>query len=88
MHLMISMISFTYDVPSNYEPKKVPILDLNVYLNEDGYIMNEFYEKPTNNHLVILASSAISFKVKRTVFTQECLRRLRNTSVSLGSESF
>ena len=81
-----SMISFTYDVPSNYEPKMVPILDLNVYLNQDGYIMHEFYEKPTNSNLVILANSALSFKVKRTVFTQECLRRLRNTSLSLGPD--
>ena len=81
-----SMISFTYDVPSNYEPKMVPILDLNVYLNQDGYIMHGFYEKPINSNLVILANSALSFKVKRTVFTQECLRRLRNTSLSLGPD--
>ena len=48
--------------------------------------MHEFYEKPTNSNLVILANSALSFKVKRTVFTQECLRRLRNTSLSLGPD--
>ena len=33
-----------------------------------------------------LASSALSLKTKRTVFTQEALRRLRNTSISLGPE--
>ena len=43
-----TMISFTYDVPSNYEPKMVPILDLNVYLNQDGYTicMNSMKSPP------------------------------------------
>ena len=80
------MISFTFDVPSNYTKKKLPILDLNVYLDKEGIICHEFYEKPTNSNFVILASSALSIKTKRTVFTQECLRRLRNTSIHLGPE--
>ena len=42
--------------------------------------MHEFYEKPTRNPLVLLASSAHSWQVKRTVLTQEALRRMRNTS--------
>jgi hypothetical protein len=35
---------------------------------------------------VILASSALSWSTKRTILTQECLRRLRNTKVELGPE--
>ena len=59
---------------------------LNVYLDTKGIICHEFYEKPTNSQFVILASSALSMKTKRTVFTQECLRRLRNTSLHLGPD--
>ena len=81
-----SMISFTFDVPSKNTEKKVPILDLNVYLDQNGLITHEFYEKPTNSEFVILAKSALSMKTKRTVFTQECLRRMRNTSLHLGPE--
>ena len=40
-----SMISFTYDIPSNYSDNKVPILDLNVFVNQDGLICHEFYMK-------------------------------------------
>ena len=46
----------------------------------------EFFEKPTKNPRVILADSALSFSKKRTILTQECLRRLRNTKMELGSE--
>ena len=35
---------------------------------------------------VILANSALSHPQKRTILTQECLRRLRNTKVELGPE--
>ena len=75
-----SMISFTYDIPSNHETKKMPVLDVQVYLDSQYRIMHEFYEKPTRNPLVLLASSAHSWQVKRTVLTQEALRRMRNTS--------
>ena len=43
-------------------------------------------KKPTKNPRVIFASSALSFSEKRTILTQECLRRLRNTRVELGPE--
>ena len=82
------MLSFTNDVPSNHEDKKVPILDLKVSLNpsENNRLDFEFYEKKTKNPKVILASSAISWSKKRTILTQEGLRRLRNTAIPLGEE--
>ena len=33
-----------------------------------------------------MADSAMSFSQKRTILTQECLRRLRNTKIELGVE--
>ena len=44
----------------------------------------EFYEKPTKNNRVILADAALPTNQKRTILTQECLRRLRNTKLELG----
>ena len=64
----------------------MPVLDLKVHINDEGFIIHEFYEKPTKNPTVILPSSALNWNVKRTVFTQEALRRLRNTSLSLGEK--
>ena len=82
------MITFTFDTPSNYIEGKMPALDLKVSVNEEkgNRIDFEFYEKPTKNPKVILADSAINSSSKRTILTQECIRRLRNTKVELGEE--
>ena len=80
------MISFTYDIPSNHQDQKMPVLDLKVYLNQDGIIFHKFYEKITKNKFVILADSALSWQSKRTILTQEALRIMRNTSVKLDPD--
>ena len=82
-----SMITFTQDIPNNYDDKKLPVLDLKVHVDAQGFLIHEFYEKPTKNKRVILASSALSWKTKRTVFTQEAIRRMRNTSLRLDPKT-
>ena len=82
------MIKLTIETPCNFKNGKMPVLDIQVGINhaEMNRIDFEFYQKPTKNQLVILANSALSFSKKRTILTQECLRRLRNTKVELGPE--
>ena len=84
-----SMIKFTFDAPSNYKDGKMPALDLKVSVNEEkeSRIDYEFFEKPSKNPKVILADSAINSAAKRTILTQECIRRLRNTKLELGKEN-
>ena len=66
----------------------MPALDIKVSINEgeNNRIDYEFFEKPTKNPRVILADSALNGVSKRTILTQECLRRIRNTKVELGEE--
>ena len=82
------MIKLTVETPCNFEDGMLPVLDVKVKVNqkENNRIDFEFYQKPTKHPKVILASSALSFRKKRTILTQECLRRLRNTKVELGPE--
>lgn len=82
------MIQLTVETPCNFEDNKLPVLDVKVDINEEeNYRIDfEFFEKPTRNPKVILMDSALSFSQKRTILTQECLRRLRNTKVELGPE--
>ena len=82
------MIKLTIETPCNFQNKKLPVLDVEVRINEleNDRIDFEFFEKPTKNPRVILADSALSFSKKRTILTQECLRRLRNTKMELGPE--
>ena len=80
------MISFTYDTPGMNKDNKLPVLDVKVCVNSENKILHDFYEKPTRNPKVILASSALSWAQKRSIHTQEILRRLKNTSEDLGQE--
>ena len=82
------MIKVTIDTPCNYDDRQLPILDVKVRVNQEveNRIDFEFFEKPTKNPKVILADSALSSSSKRTILTQECLRRLRNTKLELGKE--
>ena len=82
------MIKLTVETPCNFKDGKLPVLDIKVNINdnENNRIDFEFYEKPTQNCRVILASSALSFTKKRTILTQEGLRRLRNTKMELGQK--
>ena len=43
------------------------------------------FEKPYKNAKVLLAESAINANSKRTILTQECLRRILNTKLELGN---
>jgi hypothetical protein len=80
------MIKLTVETPCDSPDGKLAVLDLKVNVNHDeqNRIDFEFFEKPTKNPRVILADSALSFSKKRTILTQECLRRLRNTKIELG----
>ena len=82
------MIKLTIETPCNFPDGKLPVLDVtvNVNSNEQNRIDFEFFEKPTKNPRVILADSALSISKKRTILTQECLRRLRNTKIELGPQ--
>ena len=82
------MIKLTIDTPCNHDGRAIPILDLEVNINadEDNRIDYQFYEKPTKNEKVLMANAAMSAKSIRTILTQECMRRLRNTNLEMGEE--
>ena len=79
-------IKLKVDYPSKYEDRKIPILDLKVWIEEteDGsHIMYEHYEKEIASKQVIHANSVSSKKSKRTILTQEMLRILTHCSPKL-----
>ena len=82
------IIKFTYDIPENHTSGRLPVLDVDVNINkkEENRVDFQFFEKPTKNKRVILENSALPANQKRTILTQECLRRLLNTKIELGEE--
>ena len=58
------MIQLTVDYPSKNANKRVPILDLEVWMDRDEegdwQVRWSFYEKPMKNKFVIMEKSAVS----------------------------
>ena len=76
------MIKMTIDFPSNYADKKVPMLDIKVW-KEEQIIYYQFYEKPTKNRFVISKDSAMPISKKIDTLSNEVFRRLHNTKHEL-----
>ena len=81
------MIDTEVDFPSNKKNVgKMPILDIVVWIKRiqteaktvKNEVFYEFYEKPMASKFVILKNSAAPLSQKRTVLTQEGIRRLKN----------
>ena len=79
-------IQMEADWPSKNTDGKLPILDLKVWTNKEGEIVYTHYEKPMANKNVLHAKSAHTGTCKRSVHTQEVLRRLMNCSKQLDWE--
>ena len=79
-------IQVTYDIPSNYHDKMIPILDVKAGLTEYNEIKFKFYKKPIASDIVTMKSSALQMKQKFTILTQQGFSRLHNTSEDLEHE--
>ena len=77
------MIQLTGDTPSDNLSKKMPVLDLACWVGEEGTVWWEHYRKPMANFLLMLESSAMPNKIKRTTMVQEGVRILRNCRLDL-----
>ena len=84
---ILDMISFTSDIPSNHSDGMLPVLDIKVKLDFNNEVVFDYFEKPTKTDQVILASSALSWRQKKDIHTNELIRRLRNTSAKLGESA-
>ena len=66
------------DHPENNADGKMPILDMQMWLDEEGFLLYEHYEKNMSSKLVLNANSAQSSSCKRNVHRQELIRRMLN----------
>ena len=75
-------IQFTMEIPSESDSGYIPVLDMQVGINQVGLITRKFYSKPMNTPYTILARSSHSWQTKRATLTQEGVRRMLNTSTN------
>ena len=53
-------MQFTTDFPSIHVEGMVPVLDLNMFIGDDGLVKYQFYEKPCSNKFVIPTTPPIA----------------------------
>ena len=78
MNDVFSFLNLTIEIAEDFEDKKLPTLDLKVWMSLDNKILFEFYEKPMNTNMVLQRKSALSENIKMNSLTQEVIRRMLN----------
>jgi hypothetical protein len=75
----LDFIRVTYDTCTDHESGKLPILDLQCWV-EARIIYHMYYEKPMSSQYCIKEASAMSANTKWSSLSQEVIRRMKNTS--------
>lgn len=68
----------TIDNMNNHPDKKVPILDLKIWIDCDNHIHHKFYSKPMAYKGLVWASSGLSKNIIHNIVQNEGLRRLKS----------
>ena len=82
-------LSFTVDCLGLQETRRLPILDIVVWLDwgaEGWRLRHSFFKKECSSDLTIMARIALSARCKRQTLFQECMRRLWAMDVHTTAE--
>ena len=95
MDSVFQNIKFETELEQDFEEKKLPTLDLEIWFEEreerkevEGRrkIIYRFYEKPMNTPYSIMKASAMPEGGKIASLSQDVVRRMQNTSEMLGQQ--
>ena len=79
-------IKMEMDVPSLHNNCRLPVLDLEVWINNENRCLYSFYSKDISTPYTILFNSAVPVSTKRTTLLQKGIRRWVNTSSMVPEE--
>ena len=84
--IMPNSIKMKIDIPSNHNNKRLPILDMDMWVENDTIHQNH-YSKPMSSKAVIMERPAFTTKDKKNILMEEANRRLRNCDPLLPWET-
>ena len=87
MNSVLKFLNLKMEIGDDFDNKKLPTLDLEIWVQPGGRVLYQHYEKPMNTNLVIQKSSALSENTKVSSLTQEVVRVLLNCSEDLDDSS-
>ena len=80
-------LKLTVDYQENNKTNKVPMLDVEVWVEDNNNLKYQFYEKEVSSKRVIGAKSAMAQSSKISTLSQEVVRRMQNTARDVNIES-
>ena len=80
------IVTMEVDAPTFHANGKLPILDLEVWVESGSKLMHSFYKKSVSSKKVVMARSALSNQSKRSIMVSEAFRRLANCHPDLPLE--
>ena len=77
-------LKFTAEVGEEYEEGWLPTLDMENRITEKNEVVYRQFEKPVSSKRTVQRTSAMGENIKHQILSQDMIRRLKNTSESLG----
>ena len=81
MNDLVWSLKFTGEDGSMYDDGKLPTLDTNLWVSDEGKLKYVFFENPTVPNQVLQRDTALSEARITARLTQEVVRRLANCSL-------
>ena len=69
-------LTFTVEVAGDFNNKKLPTLDFNLWMKEDGMLSHSYFEKQMKSQILLEKESAMGTKQKFCINANELTRRL------------
>ena len=83
---VMDFLEFTTESELDFSSGFLPTLDTQTKVEDDGSITYKFFSKPTNSNLVIENGTALPKNIIFGSLRQEIVRRLQNTSTTVGKD--
>ena len=86
MEGVLTFLTLTIETADDFANKRLPTLDLEVWVNSNNQVLYSHYQKPTAINQVIHKDTALSENTKVSSLTAEIMRAMMNTSELLSIE--
>ena len=72
-------LKFTAEIANDFANSRLPTLDFELWLDKNGKVQQNYFQKPMKTPYVVMMRSAMSQPQKFSILTNELIRRLSNT---------
>ena len=81
-------LKFTCEIEEEFQNQRLPTLDFELWLDQDGLIQHHYYQKPMKTPFIVMKRSAMAQQQKFSILTNELIRSLSKTDYYNGSHEY